>query len=216
MRLMSVEVVTADAEVPSPQRSVPRRGHLFVLSGPSGVGKGSLLNALFDRVPGIVRSVSATTRAPRPGEVDGADYHFMTRERFVADAAEDLFFEYAEYNRHYYGTPCGPVEQLRAEGIDVVLEIEVQGAQIVRSRTPDAILIFVEPPSMSALESRLRKRGADSDERIAERLHIAEGELSCQPLYDYSVVNDQFEKAVDCLRAIVLAERCRIPHGARA
>lgn len=198
--------------IPQHTASPLDRGRLFVLSGPSGVGKGSLLKALISYLPGVERSVSATTRAPRPGEQEGIDYHFLSREQFVEEIAENCFFEYAEYNRNYYGTPCKPVEALRARGFDVVLEIEVQGAQIVRSRTPDAVLIFVQPPSLAALEDRLRKRGTDSEERIAERLRIAEAELSCLPLYDYSVINDDFNQALDQLRAIVIAERCRIPH----
>ena len=188
----------------------PARGRLFVLSGPSGVGKGSLLKALITCLPGVVRSISATTRAPRPGESDGVDYHFLSRDRFVADIAENRFFEYAEYNRNYYGTPCQPVEALRAQGVDVVLEIEVQGAQIVRTVTTDVVLIFVQPPSLDALKQRLLKRGTDSDARIAERIKIAEAELSCLPLYDYSIVNDDFDRALDRLRSIVIAERCRI------
>jgi guanylate kinase len=188
------------------------RGRLFVLSGPSGVGKGSLLNALLTYLPGVVKSISSTTRPPRPGEVEGVDYHFLSRDSFVADVAENRFFEYAEYNGNYYGTPYEPVERQRALGLDVFLEIEVQGAQIVRTLTPDAILIFVLPPSLAALGKRLRKRRTDSDARIAERLRIAESELSCLPLYDYAVVNDDFDTALDELRAIVIAERRRVPH----
>jgi guanylate kinase len=190
-------------------------GRLFVLSGPSGVGKGSLLGALLAYLPGVRKSVSATTRAARPAEVDGVDYHFLSRDRFVADIAKDRFFEYAEYNGNYYGTPCEPVEQLRALGLDVFLEIEVQGARIVRTLTPDAILIFVQPPSLAALEERLRMRGTDSDARIAERLRIAESEISCLPLYDYAIVNDDFDTALNELRAIVIAERRRLRHGDR-
>ena len=194
----------------SAPRVRPRRGRLVILSGPSGVGKGSLLKALIDRQPGIARSVSATTRAPRPGEMDGIDYHFLSRDRFVADISADRFIEYAEYNRNYYGTPLEPVEQLRDQGFDVVLEIEVQGAQIVRTILPDVVMIFILPPSLQALERRLRKRGTDLDPRIAERLNIAEAEISCMPLYDYAVVNDDFDLALTQLEAILIAERCRV------
>jgi guanylate kinase len=189
------------------------RGRLFVLSGPSGVGKGSLLHALLTYLPGVVKSVSATTRTARPGEVDGVDYHFLSRDRFIADIAENRFFEYAEYNGNHYGSPREPVDTLRALGLDVFLEIEVQGAEIVRALTPDAILIFVQPPSLAALEERLRKRGTDSNARIAERLRIAELELSRLRLYDYAIVNDDFDTALDALRGIVIAERCRLAQG---
>ena len=215
---MSVETLSEKREkvVHSPhQHAASGRGRLFVLSGPSGVGKDSLLHALMAYLPGVTKSVSATTRAARPAEVDGVDYHFLTREKFVADVAENRFFEYAEYNRNYYGTPIEPVERQLALGFDVVLEIEVQGAQIVRTLTPSVTLIFVQPPSLEALEARLRKRGTDTDARIIERLRIAESEMSCLPLYDYAVVNDDFDTALDQLRAIVLAERCRISHGDR-
>lgn len=187
-----------------------RDGCLLVLSGPSGVGKGTLVNALLNCLHGVAKSVSATTRAPRPGEQDGVDYHFLSRDRFVADIAQNRFFEYAEYNRNYYGTPCEPIERQRRAGIDVLLEIEVKGAQIVRSLAPDAVLIFVSPPSMAVLEERLRRRGTDSDQRIAERIAIAEAEISCLPIYDYVIVNDEFDTALDQLRAIVVAERCRV------
>lgn len=197
-------------------RAAATYGRLFVLSGPSGVGKGSLRKALISVLPDIVRSVSATTRPPRPTEIDGVDYHFLTRDRFDADIAENRFYEYAEYDRNYYGTPCEPVESLRAQGIDVMLEIEVQGAKIIRALAQDAILIFVTPPSLEALEERLRTRGTDSEARIAERLRIATMELECLPLYDYRVVNDDFEQALDQLRAIVIAERCRVPRGGQS
>ena len=186
------------------------RGRLYVLSGPSGVGKGSLLKALLSYLPGVVRSVSATTRAPRPGEIDGVDYHFLTREEFEANIAAERFFEYAEYNRNYYGTPRDPVERLLGQGLDVILEIEVQGAQIVRSQAPSAIMIFIQPPSLKALEDRLRHRDTESDARIADRLRIAASELARVPLYDYTVVNDNFDVALDQFRSILIAERCRI------
>lgn len=185
-----------------------------MLSGPSGVGKGSLLTALLGQVPGVARSISATTRAARPGETDGVDYHFLPRERFLADAADGRFYEYAEYNHNYYGTPYAQVDAMLDKGVDVILEIEVQGAKIVRGLMPDAILIFVQPPSLESLEDRLRKRGTDSEARIAERIQLAAAELSCLPLYDYSIVNDDFDQALDQLRCIVIAERCRIAETA--
>ncbi len=205
---------TTLANLPAPVN--PRRGSLFVLSGPSGVGKGSLLKCLIDQVPGVIRSVSATTRQPRPGEADGEDYHFLSREQFVADITSNRFIEYAEYNRCYYGTPLEPIERMRDQGLDVVLEIEVQGAQIVSTLIPDVVMIFIQPPSPKALEERLRKRGTDSEARIAERLKIAAAELSCLPLYDFAIVNDDFDQALDQLKAIVVAERCRIPNESQS
>lgn len=187
-----------------------RAGRLFVVSGPSGVGKDTLLDRLFPRLPGVVRSVSATTRAPRQGEVDGVDYHFLTPEQFEQGIAENAFLEYAQYGAHFYGTPREWVEQRRAQGFDVILKIEVQGALEVRQRVPGAVLVFIEPPSLDELERRLRARGTDSEERVRERLAIAQRELVCIPHYHYLITNDDIEEAVDRLRAVILAERCRI------
>lgn len=182
-----------------------------MVSGPSGVGKDTVLDRLLAQVPGVVRSVSATTRAPRPGERDGVDYHFLPVARFEADIAHGLFLEYARYGENLYGTPRLRVEQRRRQGLDVILKIEVKGAQAIRQLVPDAILVFIQPPSLEELERRLRKRGTDSEERVLERLAIAKAELACIPQYDYLVTNDEVEAAVDTLRAILLAERCRIP-----
>lgn len=186
-------------------------GRLFVVSGPSGVGKDAVLERLFAETPGVVRSVSATTRAPRPGEVDGRDYHFLSREQFEAGIAGDFFFEYARYGENFYGTPREKVAEQRACGLDVILKIEVQGAQAVRLLAPDAVLVFIAPPSLEELERRLRGRGTDSEARIAERLAIAQSELACIPDYDYLIINNVLTKAVETLRAILVAERHRIP-----
>lgn len=188
-----------------------RQGKLFVVSGPSGVGKDVVLEKLFPLLPGVVRSVSATTRAPREGEQDGVDYYFITREQFGKGIAEDYFLEYAQYGDDFYGTPRDKVEEQRARGLDVILKIEVQGALDVRRLVPDAVLVFLQPPSLEELERRLRGRGTDSDEKIRQRLAIAQTELACIPHYDYLVTNDRLDNAVDALRAIILAERCRIP-----
>jgi guanylate kinase len=187
-----------------------RYGRLFVVSGPSGVGKDVVLERLFARVPGVVRSVSATTRALRPGETDGVDYHFLTQEQFEAGIARDYFLEYARYGEDLYGTPRDKVEELRARGQDVILKIEVQGAQEIRRLVPDAVLIFIQPPSLAELERRLRGRGTDSEARIRERLAIAPQELACIHAYDYLITNDTIDDAVDIFRAVIIAERHRI------
>jgi guanylate kinase len=174
------------------------------------VGKDAVLERLFKRLDRVVRSVSATTRDPRDGEKDGVDYHFLTRTAFEQGIAQDFFFEHAVYNDNYYGTPRDKVALQRAEGLDVILKIEVQGAQEVRRLAPDAILVFIQPPSLAELERRLRGRGTDSESRIAERLDIARQEMACIPRYDYLVTNAHLDTAVDHLRAILLAERCRI------
>lgn len=191
------------------------RGNLFVVSGPSGVGKDTLLNAVLSQLEGVVRSVSATTRPPREGEKEGVDYFFLSPTQFEEAIAAGRFLEHARYGENLYGTPKEPVEQKRAQGVDVVLKIEVQGALQVKRACPEAILIFIAPPSLEELERRLTQRGTEDRERIAERLRIAKSELALLPHYDYCVVNDSLEKATDHLRAIFLAERLRIDHEHR-
>lgn len=192
--------------------TLPQQGRLFVVSGPSGVGKDTVLERLFTRVSGAVRSVSATTRAPRPGEVEGRDYYFVSVAEFEADIRAERFLEYARYGAYLYGTPRDRVAEQRERGLDVILKIEVQGALLVKSLAPDAILIFLQPPSLEELERRLRARATDSEARIAERLVIARTELASLFQYDYLVTNDDLETAVETLRAILIAERCRIQH----
>jgi guanylate kinase len=187
-----------------------RTGRLFVLSGPSGVGKDTLLDHALASLPGIVRSVSATTRPARATEKHGTDYYFTSLAEFETGIAEGNFLEYARYGEHLYGTPRETVlEQLR-QGQDVLLKIEVQGAALVRQAIPEAILIFVAPPSLNELERRLRGRNTDTAARIQARLAIARDELALIPRYDYLIVNDHIETAADTLRAIILAERCRL------
>lgn len=190
--------------------SVLKTGQLYVVSGPSGVGKDTVLDRMFARVSGVRRSISATTRDLRPGEADGVDYYFVSRAQFEADIAQNLFLEYAPYGPNLYGTPRCPVAELRARGLDVILKIEVKGALQVRQREPDAILIFIQPPSLAELERRLRARATDAEERIQERLAIARDEMACIPQYDYLITNDDLDTAVENLCAILLAERCRI------
>jgi len=200
------------------QELLSTQGRLFVVSGPSGVGKDAVLAALFASEtcpPGLLRCVTVTTRPRREGEEPGRDYLFLTRDEFEARIAQGFFLEHAVYNGHYYGTPGDYVEQQRAQGRDVLLKIEVQGALQVQARVPDAILIFLAPPSWEALESRLRGRNLDDPADVARRLAIARGEMQTAPRYDYLVINDRVEQAADTLRAILLAERCRIQGGIR-
>ena len=172
-----------------------KSGVLVVFSGPSGSGKGTVLAEYFKAHPEAAFSVSATTRAPRPGEVDGVNYHFVTRERFEEMIRAGEVLEHTQYNGNYYGSPAGPIRQELAAGRDVVLEIEVEGAMQVRQRFPEAVLIFVAPPSYRELEARLTGRGTESPEQIAGRLAAARREMAMAPRYDYLLVNDRVEDA---------------------
>lgn len=187
-----------------------------MVSGPSGVGKDTVLAALLAPdacPPGLLRCVTATTRAPRSNEVEGLDYFFLTRPEFEKRIEQGFFLEHASYNEDYYGTPVDYVGRERAAGHDVLLKIEVQGALQVRANAPDAILIFLAPPSWDELERRLRSRASDDPERLKRRLDIAREEMRAARGYDYLVVNDLVEDAAAALRAIILAERCRIVKG---
>ena len=183
------------------------RGRLFVVSGPSGVGKGTLLKRLFARVENLVYSISATTRPPRPGEVEGVSYHYYTREQFEAGIDQGYFFEYAAYNGHLYGTPADSIIRQREQGWDVILEIEVQGAMRVHELASDAVLIYIKPPSREELERRLRSRRTESEERILSRLTTALYEESFLGRYDYVLVNGKVEVASEILCAVIEAER---------
>lgn len=184
-------------------------GELIVVSGPSGVGKDALLELLFDSLPGVVRSVSATTRPPRDAEIDGKDYHFISRGEFEKGIESGYFYEYAEYGGNLYGTPKSAVDEQRAAGNDVILKIEVQGAELVKKLTPDAHLVFIEPPSFEELEKRLRSRKTDTDEKIAERLGIAQKELGLSENYDYRIVNDDLLETASRLKNLILSLRDR-------
>ncbi|GAA6733909.1 guanylate kinase [Thermus oshimai] len=186
------------------------RGRLFVMTGASGVGKGTVRAKVLERTR-LFYSISMTTRPPRPGERHGVDYYFVDRPAFERLIAEDGFLEYAEYVGHLYGTPKAPVERALARGEDVLLEIEVQGALQVKAKVPEAILIFLLPPSLSELKRRLVLRGQDPPEKIAKRLARAEEEIQNAHLFDYVVVNDVLEKAVGDFLAILTAERRRTP-----
>jgi guanylate kinase len=176
---------------------------VFVITGPSGVGKGTLIRGLLARIPELELSVSATTRAPRPGEQDGVDYHFLTDEEFDRKVAAGAFVEHAAYSGRRYGTLRSELERRTEQGIPVVLEIEVQGARQVRKTMPDAVQVFIAPPSRAALRERLVGRGTDSAEDIERRLAVAEQELTAQDEFDHKVLNDRQEDAVAALERLV-------------
>jgi guanylate kinase len=176
---------------------------VFVITGPSGVGKGTLIRGLMERLPKLELSVSATTRAPRPGEHDGVDYHFLTREEFDRRVAQADFVEHADYAGRSYGTLRSELEARVRAGMPVVLEIEVQGARQVRAEMPEAVQVFIAPPSLPALRTRLIGRGTDDPEEVERRLLVAEQELDAQPEFAHVVVNDRLDEALDRLTAIV-------------
>lgn len=186
-----------------------RTGKTFIISGPSGVGKSTVLSALFRGRDDLYFSVSATTRQPRIGERDGVDYHFISPDVFNDWIENGEFLEYAEYVSNFYGTPKRYVDEAMNEGKDVILDIEIQGAQQVYAQRPDVVRIFIAPPSWEELERRLTARGTDTPEKIQRRLLRAKVEVQTAGNYDYFVVNDTVEKAVEELRAIMLAEHCR-------
>ena len=179
---------------------------VFVITGPSGVGKGTLIRELRERVSGLELSVSATTRAPRDGERDGRDYHFLAREEFERRAAAGDFLEHATYSGNRYGTLRSEVERRLEAGASVVLEIDLQGARQVREAMPEAVLVFVAPPDPGALRERLEGRGTDSGEAIDQRLRTAETELAAQAEFQHVVVNDELDRAAAELERIVRAE----------
>jgi guanylate kinase len=182
---------------------IPTVGKVFVITGPSGVGKGTLIDRLLERIPELELSVSATTREPRPGEVDGRDYHFMTPADFESRVKGGDFLEYATYSGNRYGTLRQEVERRLSDGRSVVLEIEVQGARQVRDAMPEAVQIFIAPPSPEVLRERLEGRGTDSAEAIEERLRTAETELEARDEFPHVVVNDDLQKAASELEGLV-------------
>jgi guanylate kinase len=176
---------------------------VFVITGPSGVGKGTLIRGLLERVPELRLSVSATTRSPRPGERDGIDYHFLTPEEFERRVQAGDFLEHAEYSGNRYGTLRSELERRLREGVPIVLEIEVQGARQIRQAMPEAIAVFIAPPSSDALRARLVGRGTDSAEAVEARMRTAQRELEAQPEFAHVVVNDRLEEATAELERIV-------------
>lgn len=186
------------------------RGLLVVLSGPSGVGKGTVRSALFEMTGhDLVYSVSMTTRAPREGEENGREYYFVSREEFFERIKENKFLEYAEFVNNYYGTPLDKVEEQLSAGKEVVLEIEVQGALQVRKKMKDAVFIFIAPPTIEDLLKRLQTRGTESPEVVKHRTEKARREIELAYLYDYIVVNDTVENAADKIMAIIRAEHAK-------
>lgn len=185
-----------------------QKGLLFVVSGPSGCGKGTILNEVKKEIP-FYYSVSATTRGMREGEVDGVNYHFLTKEEFEKMISEDGMLEYAKFCENYYGTPRKAVEDMRNLGTDALLEIEVLGASQVREKCPDAISIFIMPPSIKELERRLRKRATEEESVIQKRLAQAEHEIPCAINYDYIVINSELEKAIEDVKSIIRTEHLK-------
>ncbi|MEK5079587.1 guanylate kinase [Solibacillus sp. FSL W7-1436] len=187
-----------------------QRGLLIVLSGPSGVGKGTVRKELFSQPDtNYEYSISMTTRNPREGEEDGVDYFFRTREEFEALIEQGGLLEHAEFVGNYYGTPLAYVQETLEAGRDVFLEIEVQGAAQIREKAPDALFIFLAPPSITELEQRLVGRGTETEDVIARRIATAREEVEMMSLYDYVVENDQVQNACDKINAIIVAEHCR-------
>ena len=191
------------------------RGQLIVLSGPSGVGKSTVIAELFAQRSNIYFSVSYTTRQPRGGEQDGVNYNFVSREEFERMIADDELLEYAEYVDNYYGTSMKLIQEKLDAGIDVLLDIEVQGAAKVRARCPDALFIFIIPPSFEELSRRLHRRNTDSEEVIAGRLAKARQEFREIPKYDYLVINDKVANDVHEIEAILTAAECRVNSRSR-
>jgi guanylate kinase len=179
---------------------------VFVITGPSGVGKGTLIRGLMARLPQLELSVSATTRAPRPGERDGVEYHFMTSSEFQSHVANGDFIEHADYAGRRYGTLRSELEARLRRGAPVVLEIEVQGARQIRRTMPDAVQVFIVPPSLQALRNRLVGRGTDDGEEVERRLRVAQQELQAQSEFGHVVVNDRLDDALERLVEIVTSE----------
>ena len=185
------------------------KGLLIVISGPSGVGKGTVLKKVFEKDDNLVYSVSCTTRPPRSGETDGIEYHFISKERFLDNIEKNKMLEYAVYCDNYYGTSAEYVETLRNAGKDVVLEIEVQGALQIKDKCPESVMIFIAPPSIKELESRLAGRGTETEDVVNLRIARARDEISYIDKYTYCVVNNTVEKACDDILSVLNAERIK-------
>ena len=186
-----------------------KKGKTFIISGPSGVGKSTVLHGLMEKRGNLYFSVSATTRSPRPGEENGVAYHFMNRETFQEMVDRDEFLEHAEYVGNCYGTPAAYVDAAMEKGQDVILDIEVQGARQICAKRPETVRVFIAPPSWEELERRLTARGTDTPEKVQQRLARAKEEIKEAGDYDYFVVNSTVDEAVEELAAIFTAEHCR-------
>ncbi len=187
-----------------------KRGTLIVISAPSGAGKGTVISRLLEKENNLWLSVSATSRAPRTNDIEGVTYYFYSKEEFEDKIKEGYFLEYAEYAGNYYGTPKKFIEEKLNEGIDVILEIEIQGAMQIKKLIPEALFIFIMPPTLQELKRRLVGRNTDSKEKIIERFKIAYKEINEVSKYNYVVVNDEVDNAVSKIKAIIKAEKCRV------
>ena len=185
------------------------KGKLFAVSGPSGVGKNTLLNRVMEQRDRVQYSISATSRAMRPGEVDGKSYYFVSRERFEELIAQGALLEYAEYVGNYYGTPLKPILEATEQGIDIVMDVDVVGALKIKEKMPEAVLVFITAPSLDVIRQRLEKRGDVSPEAMEERLERAKWEYTQAERYDYLVVNEDLDTAAGELMAIMQAEKCK-------
>ena len=197
------------------QRNTGSSGSLFIVAAPSGAGKSSLVSALLAKDPSIRLSISCTTRAPRPGEEHGREYFFLSESDFLERQQRGEFLEHAKVHGNYYGTSRLLVEEQTRAGVDVLLEIDWQGAQQIRQHFAQAVGIFILPPSLAELEARLKKRAQDSDEVISRRVQAASGEIAHAPEFEYVIINAEFETALSQLTAIVEASRCRLAQQAR-
>lgn len=195
---------------------MPRKGSLIIVSGPSGAGKSALVTAVLATLPGLSFSVSYTTRAPRGNERDGVEYHFVTKEEFDRLVRNGELLEWAEVYGNYYGTGWRFIEDRLGQGTDVLLDIDVQGARTVRDKRPDAVSIFIMPPSYQVLRMRLESRKLDKEYVIEQRLRIARREIAYYRDYHYLIVNDGFDASVEELKAIILGSRCRMTSRAES
>ena len=187
-----------------------KRGLLIVVSGASGTGKGTICKKILDELPEVAYSISATTRAPRFGEVDGREYYFLTRDEFNTWIADGKFLEFAEVHGNFYGTPLNKITERINRGEDILLEIDVQGALNVKKKFPEGVYIFLLPPSLAELKRRIEGRGTETPESLTLRLENAVAEIKVGLEYDYAVVNDKIDDAAAQIKAILIAERCKV------